>query len=46
MRPDGRLEWIERTAAGETRHDVEPGSSWIQRFSVDLLSILPIDWML
>jgi putative cardiolipin synthase len=45
--PDGRsLEWIERTAAGETRYDTEPGTSWFQRWSVDVLSILPVDWML
>jgi len=45
--PDGRsLEWIERTASGETRYDTEPGTSWFQRRSVDVLSILPIDWML
>jgi putative cardiolipin synthase len=45
--PDGRsLEWIERTAAGETRHDTEPGTTWFQRRSVDVLSIFPVDWML
>jgi cardiolipin synthase C len=45
--PDGRsLEWIERTAAGETRYDTEPGTTWFQRRSVDVLSIFPVDWML
>lgn len=45
--PDGSsLEWIERTAAGETRHDTEPETTWWQRRSVDFYSILPIDWML
>jgi phosphatidylserine/phosphatidylglycerophosphate/cardiolipin synthase-like enzyme len=45
--PDGRsLEWIERTASGEPRYDTEPGTSWFQRRSVDVLSILPVDWML
>ena len=44
---DGRsLEWIERTASGETRYDAEPGTNWLQRWSVDVLSILPVDWML
>jgi putative cardiolipin synthase len=47
LAPDGRnLEWIERTAAGETRYDTEPGTTWFQRRSVDVLSILPVDWML
>jgi putative cardiolipin synthase len=47
LRPDGRdLEWIEQTAAGETRYDTEPGTSWFQRRSVDMLSILPVDWLL
>ena len=40
------LEWIERTAAGETRYDTEPGTSWYQRMNVDMLSILPVDWLL
>jgi len=45
--PDGRsLEWIEQTAAGETRYDTEPGTSWFRRRSVDMLSILPVDWLL
>jgi putative cardiolipin synthase len=45
--PNGRrLEWIERTAAGETRYDTEPGTNWFQRWSVDVLSIFPVDWML
>lgn len=45
--PDGRsLEWIERTAAGETRYDTEPGTTLFQRWSVDFYSILPIDWLL
>ncbi len=45
--PDGEsLEWIEQTAAGETRYDTEPGTSWPRRMSVDFLSIFPVDWML
>ena len=40
------LEWIERTSAGEVRHDTEPGSTWATRMGVELLSILPIDWLL
>jgi putative cardiolipin synthase len=45
--PDGdSLEWIERTADGEKRYDTEPGTTWLRRRSVDLLSILPVDWML
>jgi putative cardiolipin synthase len=46
LRPDGGLEWIERTATGEARYDTEPQSSGFRRFSVELLSIFPIDWML
>jgi len=47
LAPDGRsLEWIERTAASETRYDTEPGTSWFQRWSIDVLSIFPVDWML
>jgi putative cardiolipin synthase len=40
------LEWIERTAGGEVRHDVEPGTRAYERGWVLFLSILPIDWLL
>jgi hypothetical protein len=47
LTPDGEnLEWIERTAAGETRYDTEPGTDWWLRTRVDMLSILPIEWLL
>jgi cardiolipin synthase C len=45
--PDGdRLQWIERTPSGERRHDVEPGAGWWDRFKVQVLSGLPIEWLL
>jgi putative cardiolipin synthase len=40
------LEWVERTASGEKRYDTEPGTDWPARMRVEMLSILPIDWML
>jgi hypothetical protein len=44
---DGRsLEWIERTTQGEVRYDTEPGTSWLQRMGVEMMSILPIEWLL
>jgi putative cardiolipin synthase len=44
---DGRgLEWIEQTTSGEKRFDVDPGTSWFLRRGVDILSILPIEWLL
>jgi putative cardiolipin synthase len=46
LAPDGSLEWIERTGAGEKRYDTEPGTSWLQRMNVEFLSILPIEWLL
>ncbi|HYR01228.1 MAG TPA: phospholipase D family protein [Casimicrobiaceae bacterium] len=46
LAPDGRLEWIERTALGEKRYDTEPETTWLLRSKVDLLSILPIEWLL
>ncbi len=46
LTPDGGLFWIERTASGETRFDTEPGTSWFLRSRVDMLSRLPIDWLL
>ncbi len=47
LTPDGRdLEWIEQTSSGEKRYDSEPGTSWFLRRKVDILSILPIEWLL
>jgi cardiolipin synthase C len=44
---DGRgLQWIERTAAGEKIHDIEPETSLFRRMGVGMLSTLPIDWLL
>ena len=45
--PDGSsLQWVERTASGESRFDTEPQSGWLRRAAVGILSVLPIDWML
>jgi len=47
LAPDGRsLEWIERTASGENRYDVDPGTSWVLRTQVQWMSMLPIEWLL
>jgi cardiolipin synthase C len=47
LAPDGRhLEWIERTASGEERYGNEPGTNWAQRMGVEIMSILPIEWLL
>ena len=47
LAPDGGgIYWIERTAAGEKRYDTEPETRWSTRMGVELLSILPIEWLL
>ena len=47
LTPDGRtLYWIERTASGEVRYDTEPGTTWSLRSRVEMLKILPIEWLL
>ena len=47
LSPDGQLRWLERSADGvQTWHDREPGASWWRRGSVQLMSLLPIDWLL
>jgi putative cardiolipin synthase len=47
LTPDGRdLEWIEQTPSGGKRYDTDPGTSWLLRRGVDVLSILPIEWLL
>ena len=47
LKPDGRsLEWVELTATGQLRHDTEPGTSWAKRTGGEMMSILPIEWLL
>jgi cardiolipin synthase C len=42
----GGLQWLERTPNGETRHATEPETTLWRRLGVDLISLLPIEWML
>jgi putative cardiolipin synthase len=47
LRADGReLEWVEHTSNGLERYDADPGTTWLMRRQVDLMSILPIEWLL
>ncbi len=47
LTPDGQaLQWVEWTPSGEVRYDTEPGTSWFLRAKVNVLSVLPIDWLL
>ena len=47
LTPEGRdLEWIEQTPSGAKRYDTDPDTSWLLRRQVDILSILPIEWLL
>lgn len=43
---DACIEWIERTPAGEIRHETEPDSSGVRRAWLQVLMALPIDWLL
>ncbi len=43
---NGSLYWLERNGMTTVRHDVEPGTTVRQRGMVQLLSLLPIDWLL
>jgi len=38
--------WIDHTPAGDIVYDVEPESSAGQRFLIELLQALPIEWLL
>jgi putative cardiolipin synthase len=42
----GGLQWVELTATGEVIHRTEPHTSLWRRFSVGLMSLLPIEWLL
>ncbi len=45
--PGGRPEWIEHQADGDdTYFDTEPQTSFFERMGVNLMAILPIDWLL
>jgi putative cardiolipin synthase len=45
--PDGEsLQWIDRTPAGERHYDTEPRTGWWTRFKINVLSVLPIEWLL
>jgi putative cardiolipin synthase len=40
------LYWIEHVQGKEVRHDVEPGTTFLQRAILKIISLLPIDWLL
>jgi putative cardiolipin synthase len=45
--PNGQtLQWIERTATGELRYDIEPETTFSLRLGVGLLELLPIEPLL
>lgn len=44
--PDGSLEWIETTASGVVRYDVEPQASLARRLGAALASMLPLESLL
>jgi cardiolipin synthase C len=46
LTPKGALQWIERRAEGRVVNHTEPGASAWRRFSVTMMSLLPIDWLL
>jgi putative cardiolipin synthase len=47
LKSDGTgVEWIEKTAAGEVRHSSTPDVSASRLFFVNLMRLLPIEWLL
>ena len=46
LAPDGALYWIGTQKGVVTRYDTEPGTTFLQRLGVKVLSWLPIDWLL
>ncbi|MGJ7507489.1 phospholipase D family protein [Variovorax sp. GT1P44] len=46
LKPDGSMEWIDRTPQGEVIYTTEPGSGALKRGWINFLEILPIEWML
>ncbi len=46
LSPSGDLQWVERLESGEVVHDEEPGTTFMQRAMIAILSLLPIEWLL
>jgi putative cardiolipin synthase len=46
LTPKGELQWIERRAQGEVVYHTDPGTSGWRRFSVAVMSLFPVDWLL
>lgn len=46
LNPDKKLQWIELKDGKTITHNTEPGTSLLSRFGINLLSKLPIDWLL
>jgi len=46
LAPDGSLYWIGTQKGVVTRYDTEPGTSFLERVGIKVLSWLPIDWLL
>jgi putative cardiolipin synthase len=44
---DGRCPvWVDRTPAGDVVYETEPGTSFAQRALIEMLQVLPIEWLL
>ncbi len=43
---DGSLRWIENAPSGRKQHAKEPGTGFLRRASIGVLSKLPIEWLL
>lgn len=46
LAPDGSLYWIGTQKGVVTRYDTEPGTSFLERLGIKVLSWLPIEWLL
>ncbi|NYT65100.1 phospholipase D family protein [Alcaligenaceae bacterium] len=42
----GQLYWLEQVDGKTLRHDTEPGTSLMQRAVIEVIAILPIEWLL
>ena len=46
LSPENKLHWIEHRDGEVITHTQEPGSTIMSRFTINILSKLPIDWLL
>ena len=47
LSPSGALEWVTKDEKGaQVVHATEPNTTWLYRFMVKVIGVLPVEWMM